>query len=731
MNQLALKEEGDTSYWYALSMRYIGNPYYTLNKTDSCLEYLHLSLTLFETNHRNHPDIAMSFNNLGNLYKSLGDYEKAEKYYLQSLEIRQKIYSEDHPDIATSFNNLGLLYSDLGDYEKAEKYYLQSLEIRQKIYSKDHPYITASEYQIAKVSLSLGKYKKAYELLTQVLEERTKDVAANFEWLSDVQQELYWGNTKFFYENVYNLANKLSVHVPEASMLSYNAALIAKGKLLESKISKESYFNEIDDLRSQIYTKRNRRNKIESESSGKLAEFKKLNSQIDSLDKLTTLAWPAYAEQKRNLSITWTDVHINLNKDEAAIEFIRFYEPIDSAYYYQAVLIRGDANAPIIVTLCNENSIEKIRPQDGYESFYTVLWSPLEAYLEGISTIYYSPTHLLNNIPFHALYKPASDAPITIHYSRSKDKNVTTKNSTARERVYLMDKYSLHQLTSTRYLAMDLKKKENEEFDKSIELFGGINYHYISDNQQIPAYSSMVKKNRFFKNRSINSSNNLEYLQGTLKEIKSINELALNQGWQVGYLEWDDAKEEKMINLQGREAKGILHFATHGYSFPKLDKLDSSIKTNSLQYSYRYSKNPMVRSGLILTGGYWAWNGSDTLAKLGAQQNGLLTALEVSGLNLRRTKLVVLSACGTGLGQIGDNEGTFGLKRGFKLAGVDQIIVSFWDVPDDETQELMVLFYKDLIQTSNSITSFRNAQKKMRLKYPLDPDKWAGFILVR
>ncbi|MDC0105867.1 tetratricopeptide repeat protein, partial [Bacteroidia bacterium] len=98
MNQLALKEEGDTSYWYALSMRYIGNPYYTLNKTDSCLEYWHRSLTLFETNHRNHPDIPMSFNNLGVLYSDLRDYEKAEKYYLQSLEIRQKIYSEDHPD---------------------------------------------------------------------------------------------------------------------------------------------------------------------------------------------------------------------------------------------------------------------------------------------------------------------------------------------------------------------------------------------------------------------------------------------------------------------------------------------------------------------------------------------------------------------------------------------------------------------------------------------------------
>ena len=73
----------------------------------------------------------------------------------------------------------------------------------------------------------------------------------------------------------------------------------------------------------------------------------------------------------------------------------------------------------------------------------------------------------------------------------------------------------------------------------------------------------------------------------------------------------------------------------------------------------------LVRSGIILTGANWAWMGSDTLSKLGSEQNGILTALEVSQLNLKKTRLVVLSACQTGLGKIEDSEGTFGLKRGF------------------------------------------------------------------
>ena len=100
-------------------------------------------------------------------------------------------------------------------------------------------------------------------------------------------------------------------------------------------------------------------------------------------------------------------------------------------------------------------------------------------------------------------------------------------------------------------------------------------------------------------------------------------------------------------------------------------------------------------------------------------------------MDLSNTKLVVLSACETGLGKIEGSEGTFGLKRGFKLAGVEQMIVSLWSVPDKETMELMTLFYEDLTQSLNPVKSFEKAQKQMRETYPTRPDLWAGFVLVR
>jgi len=102
----------------------------------------------------------------------------------------------------------------------------------------------------------------------------------------------------------------------------------------------------------------------------------------------------------------------------------------------------------------------------------------------------------------------------------------------------------------------------------------------------------------------------------------------------------------------------------------------------------------------------------------------------VSQLDLSKTKLVVLSACETGLGKIEGSEGTFGLTRGFKLAGVEQLIVSLWSVPDKETMELMSAFYAELAKTNTATKAFAYAQQAMRMKYPSRPDLWAGFVLV-
>ena len=100
----------------------------------------------------------------------------------------------------------------------------------------------------------------------------------------------------------------------------------------------------------------------------------------------------------------------------------------------------------------------------------------------------------------------------------------------------------------------------------------------------------------------------------------------------------------------------------------------------------------MIRSGLLFSGSNITWQGKgDSLLKM-TNEDGVLTAYELSQLSLDNTKLVVLSACETSKGAIQGSEGTFGLKRALKLAGVDNMIVSLWKVPDDATMEMMTIF---------------------------------------
>lgn len=135
----------------------------------------------------------------------------------------------------------------------------------------------------------------------------------------------------------------------------------------------------------------------------------------------------------------------------------------------------------------------------------------------------------------------------------------------------------------------------------------------------------------------------------------------------------------------------------------------------------------MLRSGLVLAGANYYCKNKRPLTNA---EDGMLVAYEVRDLNLRNTELAVLSACQTGLGDVVGSEGVYGLQRAFRIAGAKFLIVSLWQVPDEQTQELMRLFYQNWLDKKESLRdAFNHAQQELREKEP-SPYMWAGFVLI-
>lgn len=175
------------------------------------------------------------------------------------------------------------------------------------------------------------------------------------------------------------------------------------------------------------------------------------------------------------------------------------------------------------------------------------------------------------------------------------------------------------------------------------------------------------------------------------------------------------------------KAPSILHIATHGFFLEN----DSSVENRSTAKTPDGSRlgkwvarveNPLLRSGLALAGANQGRSGDD---------DGVLTALEATALDLWGTKLVVLSACDTGVGEVKNGDGVYGLRRALFLAGTESQLMSLWPVSDRSTRELMAEYYKGLVQNAGRGEALRRVQLKMLRNKPRShPYYWASFILA-
>ncbi len=703
----------------------------------------------------NHPDVATVLNNLANLYS---DVAKVEPLYTRALAIREKAFGPDHPDVAQTLYNLAVLYSEAGDFAKAEPLCQRAVSIYEKILGAEHSLTSYPLNLLAGINKRIGDYAKS-ELLYQrsiAIKEKTQgpyhpDLAGVYASLSNLyvvkkeidkaiaaqtqanniyeynlELNLMTGSEreKFYYLQTLRLNTNqtLSLNLqtaplsPLATDLAVTAVLQRKGRVL-------------DAMSDTLGTLRRRFNKQDqmlldnlNDTTTKLVGFvlggpnglsaqeyrsniKTFEEQRENLEGQISRLSSGFYEQTKPVRLKAIQDAIPANA--SLLEFA-IYSPISPQTFefssdksfenetietpHYAVFIvnsQGEVKAKDIGQVNEINKMiaayrlalhdpKRSDVQQFARQIDEKLMQPLRALLGNSTQLFISPDGELNLIPFEAL--------------------VDEKGH------YLVENYSFTYLTSGRDLLrmQTVRESKNKPLVIANPSFGEPPAEQIA--KLVTPKRTLNKRQSITATRSL-SDTYFAPLGNTATEGRLIQEIFPEAELLTGA----DATETA---IKQTTAPKILHIATHGF-FLQNDEISKDLKQSEIE-------NPLLRSGLALAGANQRPTTGD---------DGILTALEASGLNLWGTKLVVLSACDTGLGEVKNGEGVYGLRRAFVLAGTESLVMSLWSVSDYVTRELMTNYYKNLKQGMGRGESLRKVQLEMLKKTNRQhPFYWASFI---
>ena len=381
----------------------------------------------------------------------------------------------------------------------------------------------------------------------------------------------------------------------------------------------------------------------------------------------------------RLLAISWNDVQRKLLKNEAAVEFIAVPNANADSVLYIALVLRSDSERPHLVKIGYESQVKEAIAQGlSNTSMSELVWYPLREELKHTKTVWFSVDGMLHKLPIEHL-----------PYRKNK----------------LVDEiYQLNRLTSTRELVIH---RSGEKANNAI-LYGNLTYVEPHDS------STLYKEAELVRSAATNP------LRFTKDEVAVISSSLGSRGIQCKLLEGMTGTKSSLLSLNNQSVS-LLHMATHGYYYDADSAItiqpDISIAGGLSIPMMSQTERAMLRSGLVMS-------------------DSILSAYDVSHLKFKALQLVTLSACGSGLGDIGTGEGVFGLQRAFKQAGAQSILMTLWDVDDYMTYRFMEHFYGKLASGYSKNKALASAQKMIRktkingVHDYLNPHFWAGYILL-
>lgn len=638
------------------------------------------------------PEYSNRLQNLGIIYRNRKQYAKALDFYERALVIREKALGKEHQNIGFLLNNISNIYKATGDYEKALEIQKRVRAIAEKVVGNYHPLAIISIGNTVTIYAAKGDLANAIET-QKIYEERFEKVIATDLTIGSERQKLAY--SEYFpsrTSRVISLHLKPSKNQQTAVDLAAQAVLRRKGRVLDSVAENMTALRERADagdreLLDRLKEITTRLGKLTLNKPAKISdnEYKKqiadLESQKEVIEREINNRVAGFAVQTP--TVTLETVRQEIPEDAALLEFAVF-RPFDPKAENND---EADGKPHLMVYVIRRSG--EIQWKDLGET--KSIDAAIEDWRKALRDPKRAGEKKLARTVDEKIMKPVRTllgGSKKLLISPDGDLNLIPFEALVDEKGnYLIENYSFSYLSSGRDL-LRLKTPRSSRSESLIianPLFGSAS---ATSTESVTATRNL-------------SDTYFAPLVGTENEARSIQTLFPEAQLLIG-TRADEA------TLKNTNAPRILHIATHGFF------LEDGLQSEKIE-------NPLLRSGIALSGA----NKRDG----GTKEDGILTALEASGLNLWGTKLVVLSACDTGLGEVKNGEGVYGLRRAFTLAGTETLMMSLWSVSDYTTKELMTNYYKNLKSGMGRGASLRQVQLEI-LKKPnrQHPFYWAAFI---
>ncbi len=632
-------------------------------------------------------DLIHALQNLGSTHRNTENYDSAFYYWHKTLG---EIYNSEYvntPIHNITLSNIGELYLNLEVYDSAIYYLTNAIEIQNKKEAYDPNIYQTTLFNLAEAYHWAGNYAAANKEYDIVIDNLLNEITHNFTYLSDDEKISFYKNQQSILESYVFFALEVSGAIklqqsenpyinPEIAGTLYDLQLTTKAIILNSsKRMRENILSSNDTTLIKIYSLWQKRKNVLAQElvEGKTpAEvLEQLRTRIEENEKWLITNSRNFKVGFAKERIIWQDIQQQLKPDEAAVEIIRM---ANGLVYGTLILTPETTHQPVISLVMSTKS--KHLEKESFNAYKNAIQYQLTDEISYAT--YWKP--IIDSIMSHM---PAKSMPKRIYISNDGIYNQLNINALydTTSHQFVLDQTEIITLTNTKEI---LNKPENRDnkIHKKIVLFGE------------PSFSSYPHERA-------------EYaaLPGSGKEVQLINETLASADWDTQIYKETAANESNLKSIQNMN---VLHLASHGFFKPNANESSFSLIETLLQ------------SGIVLAGA------NDTTH---VAEDGVLTAYEVVNLPLDSTELVVLSACETAQGVNNHGEGVYGLQRAFRVAGVNNLIMSLWKVDDEATQKLMVSFYEHWIKTNDMRKAFTTAQKELRKEYP-SPYYWGAFILT-